>query len=169
MADENPMGSGRAVAVTIPDQHREFLLATIGGARDGLIFDLEEGLLGNPERGRMEIEAYTRLVALAAGEAVAIDGGMRASLRELALTVDRMNQYERAAREHSALWGMALRVERAARPPGTIGAATSGADGEYSRFLREHHALLGRQVENTTAGRILARGGVWRWLWGGRG
>jgi hypothetical protein len=116
MSCTHPTGRDAPVVVTVPDQHREFLLATIDAARDGLIFDLEEGLLGDPERGRMEIDAYGRLAALAAGEGVEIDSGMRATLRELALTVDRMNEYERIAFEHAALWGLALRVERAAYP-----------------------------------------------------
>lgn len=114
MATTDPTGTGTAVALTIPEQHREFLLATIDAAADGLLFDLSHGLLANPERARLEIDAYTRLVAVAAGEAVPVDEGMRATLRELALTVDKMNDYERVVFEHAALWGMMLRVEKAA-------------------------------------------------------
>lgn len=159
MANENPTGSGGAAAVQVPEKHREFILDTLDAARDGLLFDLSHGLLGNPERAKLEIDAYTRLVALTAGEAVPVDEGMRATLRELALTVDKMNEYERVAFEHAALWGALLRMERAA----SAEPATPDPDGEYGRFLGEHEVLLG----DTTAGRTLPRRGLWRWLWGG--
>lgn len=44
-----------------------------------------------------------------------------------------------------------------ARTVNTLGALTSGDS-----------RRAGRRVKNLALGRMMARGGFWRWLWGGR-
>lgn len=113
MADTDPTGSG-TVAAQIPEAHRELLLTAIDAARDSLVGELADELHADPERAELETAALARLAALVGGEAIPVDDGMLATVRELAISVDRLNRYEQAAHEHSVFWGAVEQLEQVA-------------------------------------------------------
>jgi hypothetical protein len=108
MAETNPTGDGRSVALKIPPDDHRFLggifKMALGGIRDELTEYPTE--LREPARLHREEAAYeTLLAALDAGEIVA-DGEVLRVLTDLAETIDRANEYERVVAEHAALLGV---------------------------------------------------------------
>jgi hypothetical protein len=108
MAETNPTGGGRSVALTIPPDDRRFLRGVFTMARDGIRDELTEypKELREPARLHREEAAYEKLLsALKAGEIVP-DGDVLQVLTDLAETIDRANEYERVVAEHAALLGV---------------------------------------------------------------
>jgi DNA-binding XRE family transcriptional regulator len=108
MAETNPTGDGRPVALKIPPDHLPFLGKTFGMALGGIRDELTEypDELREPARLHREEAAYERLVeALDAGEIVP-DRDLFEVLADLAETIDGANEYGRVVAEHAALLGV---------------------------------------------------------------
>jgi hypothetical protein len=108
MAEADPTGSGRTVALDIPAHRVAFPRKTFAVVRDGLLGDFAErsGGLRDPQRSWLKARACTRLIAaLDRGEVVA-DGDLLDILSEFARSVDKDARYERVVCEHDALWGL---------------------------------------------------------------
>ena len=108
MANENPTGHGRSVALTIQADHARFLRRVFEAARDGIRDDLAEfpDQLRDPKRSRREIGAYGRLLTALDTGVIVPDRDARDVLGDLARTIDAGNEYERVVCEHAALWGV---------------------------------------------------------------
>jgi hypothetical protein len=108
MANENPMGSGDAVALKIPAEDRQFLRRLFEMARDGIrdeLRDYPEDLKAPTHLRREQAVYEALLVALDEGTIVP-DHQMRQLVRELADLNDRENEYVRVVAEHAALLGL---------------------------------------------------------------
>jgi hypothetical protein len=117
MANENPTGSGPAVAFTIPPSHVAFLRQVFETGRDGIRDDLAEypDQLRDPARSRREEAVYGRLLAALDSGVIVPDRDTRDTLRELALVFDLENEYERALSEHRAFRALLGQVESGER------------------------------------------------------
>ena len=107
MADQNPTGSGAAVALSISADQARFLRSTFEKARAGVKDELKEfpDQL-DPKRLEREEAAYARLV-MALNELVIVpDPDIRDLLSDFAAIVDRANEYGRVVEEHEALHGL---------------------------------------------------------------
>jgi hypothetical protein len=117
MADENPMGSGRAVPINVPADHREFLRRTLDACCEGIFGDLamaSAAPLRDPERSWREARGYERLrVALDSGVCVLPDPDMTDALADLACRVDEANEWRRVLAEHRALHRLRLQLDPA--------------------------------------------------------
>ncbi len=115
MADQNPTGSGAAVALELPADHIGFLRSTFEKARAGVKDELEEfpDQL-DPERLQREEAAYTRLLAALDEMVIVPDQDTLDVLGDLAGIIDEGNEYRRVVSEHEALHGLLakLRGER---------------------------------------------------------
>lgn len=107
MADENPTGSGKAVALKLPADHVRFLRDTFGDAHAGVRDELENSKrLRDPDRLRREKAVYGRLLAALDELAIVPDHDVREVLASLAQIIDASNEYERVVAEHEALHGL---------------------------------------------------------------
>jgi len=108
MADENPTGSGDAVGLTIPAEHRKFLRALFEIARNGIREELAQypKQLREPRRLHREEAVYEKLLAALDSGSIVPDRDVRDVLRDLAEIYDRENEYERVVSEHEALHGL---------------------------------------------------------------
>jgi hypothetical protein len=108
MANENPTGGEKSVALTIPSRDRRFLRGVFTMARDGIRDELAEypGELREPVRLDREEAAYEKLLAALSSLSIVPDADVRRVLTDLAETIDRANEYERVVAEHAALLGM---------------------------------------------------------------
>lgn len=115
MADENPTGSGAAVALELPADHVRFLRSTFEKARAGVKDELEEfpDQL-DPERLQREEAVYTRLLAALDELVIVPDQDVLDVLGDLAAIIDQGNEHRRVVTEHEALHGLLaqLRGER---------------------------------------------------------
>ncbi len=107
MADQNPTGSGAAVALNLPADQVRFLRSTFEKARAGVKDELEE--FPNqlePKRLEREEAVYRRLLAALNEQVIVPDRDVRDLLSDLAEIVDRANEYRRVVEEHEALHGL---------------------------------------------------------------
>jgi hypothetical protein len=109
MADQNPTGSGAAVALELPADHVRFLRGVFEKARAGIGDELEEfpDQL-DPKRLEREHIAYGRLLT-ALDELP--DREVRNLLSDLAGIIDTGNEYSRVVAEHEALHGLLAQLE----------------------------------------------------------
>jgi hypothetical protein len=114
MANENPMGAGNAVALTIPAEHRKFLRGLFEIARAGIREELTEypKQLREPRRLHREEAVYEKLLEALDSGSIFPDRDMRDVLSDLAEIYDRENEYERVIAEHEALHGLLERLSR---------------------------------------------------------
>lgn len=107
MANQNPTGSGAAVALKISADHIGFLRSTFEKARGGVKDELEEfpGQL-DPERLQREEAVYARLLAVIDELVIVPDQDMLDVLGDLAGIIDEGNEYRRVVSEHEALHGL---------------------------------------------------------------
>jgi hypothetical protein len=107
MADQNPTGSGAAVALELPADRVRFLRSTFEKARAGVKDELEEfpDQL-DPKRLEREEAVYSRLLAALDEQVMVPDRDVRDLLSDLAGIVDRANEYSRVVEEHEALRGL---------------------------------------------------------------
>jgi hypothetical protein len=115
MADQNPTGSGAAVALELPADHVRFLRSTFEKARAGVKDELEEfpDQL-EPKRLEREEAVYTRLLAALDELVIVPDQDVLDVLGDLAGIIDQGNEHRRVVTEHEALHGLLaeLRGER---------------------------------------------------------
>jgi hypothetical protein len=107
MADQNPTGSGAAVALHIPANQVRFLRSTFEKARAGIKDELEEfpDQL-DPKRLEREEAVYARLLAALDKQVIVPDRDVCDLVSDLAGIVDRANEYSRVVEEHEALHGL---------------------------------------------------------------
>jgi len=114
MANENPTGDGRAVALQIAAGNEAFLRRVIGAARDGIREELDRfgGQLQAP-RSELLLEetAYAALLGGLDLGRVVPDPEICEALRRLAEAVDRDNEYDRVCFEHRALADLLAQLE----------------------------------------------------------
>lgn len=116
MATENPTGGNASVAITIPSKARKFLRGLFTDAREGIRDDLS----GFPDRVRnaaalrREEAVYNALLSALDNGSVVVSEDMRCVLCDLAMAVDRMNEYERVVAEHAALLGLRQQINAGA-------------------------------------------------------
>jgi hypothetical protein len=113
MADQNPTGSGAAVALELPAHHVRFLRSVFEKARAGIKDELEE--FPNqlePKRLEREEAVYGRLLAALDEQVIVPDRDVRDLLSDLAGIVDRANEYGRVVEEHEALHGLLAQLGR---------------------------------------------------------
>lgn len=108
MADENPTGRGKAVALKLPADHVRFLRDTFESAREGVRDELRDfpDDLKDPDHLRREDAAYGRLLAALNELVIVPDQDVRDLVGDLAHIIDRGNEYSRAVTEHEALHGL---------------------------------------------------------------
>lgn len=104
MADQNPTGSGAAVALALPADEIRFLRSTFEKARAGVKDELEEfpDQL-DPERLQREEAVYARLLAALDELVMVPDQDALDVLGDLAQVIDQGNEYRRVVTEHEAL------------------------------------------------------------------
>lgn len=107
MADQNPTGSGAAVALELPADHVRFLRGVFEKARAGIGDELEEfpDQL-DPKRLEREHIAYGRLLTALDELVIVPDPEVRDLLSDLAGIIDTSNEYVRVVAEHEALHGL---------------------------------------------------------------
>jgi hypothetical protein len=107
MADQNPTGSGAAVALELPADHVCFLRGVFEKTRAGVKDELEEfpDQL-EPKRLEREEAVYRRLLAALDELVIVPDRDIRDLVADLAGIVDRANEYSRVVEEHEALHGL---------------------------------------------------------------
>ena len=107
MADQNPTGSGAAVALELPTNHVRFLRGVFEKARAGIGDELEEfpDQL-DPKRLEREHIAYGRLLTALDELVIVPDREVRDLLSDLAGIIDTGNEYSRVVAEHEALHGL---------------------------------------------------------------
>jgi hypothetical protein len=107
MADQNPTGSGAAVAIELPADQVRFLRSTFEKARAGVKDELEEfpDQL-DPKRLEREEAAYERLLPALDVLVIVPDADVRVVLADLAKIIDTGNEYSRVVAEHEALHGL---------------------------------------------------------------
>jgi hypothetical protein len=108
MADENPTGRGRAVALTITSDHGRFLRSTFESAREGVREELRDypDHLKDPDRLRREDAAYRRLLTALDELVIVPDHDVRDVVGDLVGVIDRGNEYGRVVSEHEAMHGL---------------------------------------------------------------
>jgi hypothetical protein len=111
MADQNPTGSGAAVALELPADHIGFLRSTFEKARAGINDELEEfSDQLDPERLQREEAAYTRLLAALDELVIVPDRDALDVLGDLSRVIDQGNEYRRVVTEHEALHGLLVQL-----------------------------------------------------------
>ena len=105
MAKQNPRGSSVRVALAIPSRHRKFLHRVFAAARAGVRDELDRfpDRVRSLDGLRREEAAYEALLAALDSGAIVASGDVRCVLCDLAVTIDRENEYERVVAEHAAL------------------------------------------------------------------
>ncbi|HET7486180.1 MAG TPA: hypothetical protein VFJ64_12495 [Solirubrobacterales bacterium] len=112
MADENPTGRGKAVALKLPADHVRFLRDTFRDALAGVRDELENSQRPkDPDRLRREEAVYGRLLATLDELVIVPDHDVREVLTALAQIIDSSNEYERVVAEHEALHGLFDQIE----------------------------------------------------------
>jgi hypothetical protein len=108
MATENPTGGGAAVALSTPSRDRKFLRDLLTDVREGVRDDLTRfpEQVRNPATLHREEAAYEALLAALDSSSVVVSGDIRCVLCDLAMTIDRENEYERVVAEHASLLGL---------------------------------------------------------------
>ena len=107
MADQNPTGSGAAVALELPADHVRFLRGVFEKARAGIGDELEEFPHQlDPKRLEREHIAYGRLLTALDELVIVPDREVRDLLSGLAEIIDTGNEYSRVVAEHEALHGL---------------------------------------------------------------
>ncbi len=108
MADENPTGRGKAVALNLPVDHVRFMRDTFESAREGVRDELRDypDDLKDPDHLRREVAAYGRLLAALDECVIVPDADVRVVVGDLAKIIDGSNEYERVISEHKALHGL---------------------------------------------------------------
>ncbi len=108
MSNSDPMGRGRAVALSIPVAHVGFLRRTFADVRSGLLEDLADHSerLQDPSRSQREADAFGRLLKAVDARVCVPDADASSALAGLAQAVDDANQYQRVITEHAALHGL---------------------------------------------------------------
>ncbi len=111
MADQNPTGSGAAVALALPADEIRFLRSTFEKARAGVKDELEEfpDQL-DPERLQREEAVYTRLLAALDELVIVPDQEALDVLGDLTGIIDQANEYRRVLTEHDALHGLLVQL-----------------------------------------------------------
>jgi hypothetical protein len=112
MADQNPTGSGAAVALELPADHVRFLRGVFEKARAGIGDELEEfpDQL-DPKRLEREHIAYGRLLTALDELVIVPDREVRDLFSDLAGIIDTANEYSRVVAEHEALHGLLAQLE----------------------------------------------------------
>ena len=107
MADQNPTGSGAAVALELPADHVRFLRGVFEKARAGIGDELEEfpDQL-DPKRLEREHIAYGRLLTALDELVIVPDHEVRNVVGDLAEVIDQGNEHKRVVSEHKALHGL---------------------------------------------------------------
>ena len=107
MADQNPMGSGAAVALKLPADHVRFLRGIFEQARAGVRDELKEypEQLKDPGHLRHEKAAYGRLLVALDELVIVPDADVLALVADLATVIDG-SKYTRIVAEHDALHGL---------------------------------------------------------------
>jgi hypothetical protein len=112
MADENPTGRGKAVALKLPADHVRFLQDTFRDAHAGVRDELENSQRPkDPDRLRREEAVYGRLLASLDELVIVPDHDVREVLASLAQIIDASNEYSRVIAEHEALHGLLGQIE----------------------------------------------------------
>jgi hypothetical protein len=108
MANENPTGGSGAVALAIPSKDQKFLRGLFTDVREGVRDDLASfpDQVRNPAALHREEAAYEALLAALDSGSLVASGDIRCVLCDLAMTIDRENEYERVVAEHAALLGV---------------------------------------------------------------
>jgi hypothetical protein len=116
MADQNPTGSGAAVALELPANHVRFLRGTFEKARAGVKDELEEfpDQL-DPERLQREEAVYARLLAALDELVIVPDQDVLDVLGDLAQVIDQGNEHHRIIAEHEALHGLLAQLRGESR------------------------------------------------------
>jgi hypothetical protein len=111
MADQNPTGSGAAVALELPPNHVRFLRGVFEKARAGIKDELEEfpDQL-EPERLQREEAVYMRLLVALDELVIVPDQDVLGVLVDLAGIIDEGNEYRRVVSEHEALHGLLVKL-----------------------------------------------------------
>lgn len=105
MADKNPTGGGAVVALAVSPKDRKFLRGVFIDVREGVRDDLASfpDRVRNPAALHREDAAYEALLAALDSGSLVVSGDIRCVLCDLAMTIDRENEYERVVAEHAAL------------------------------------------------------------------
>lgn len=108
MANQNPTGGGAVIALTIPSRDRKFLRGLFSDVTEGVRDDLARfpDQVRNPAALHREEAAYETLSAALDSGSIVVSGDIRCVLCDLAMTIDRENEYERVLAEHAALLGL---------------------------------------------------------------
>jgi hypothetical protein len=112
MANQNPTGGGAIVALTLRSKDRKFLRGFFTDAREGIRDDLTHfpDRVKDPVRLQREEAVYEALLAALDSGSLAVSGDIRCVLCDLALMIDRENEYERVVAEHAALLGIRQQI-----------------------------------------------------------
>lgn len=115
MADSDPTGRGKALALTIPAADAPFLIDTLATARWGANEDLANhpNEVREPARLRREAAAYSQLIDAVTAASIKPTRYLCQVLSTLAGTIDEENDYEVVVFEHGALHGLLGQVEGA--------------------------------------------------------
>lgn len=116
MANTDPTGGG-GVALAIPPKDKKFLRGLFTDVREGVRDDLASfpDRVRNPAALHREEAAYEALLAALDSGSLVVSGDIRCVLCDLALTIDRENEYDRVVAEHAALLGLRRQVNAGAR------------------------------------------------------
>jgi hypothetical protein len=109
MANQNPTGSGDAVALTIASNDLKFLRRLFTMARDGVreeVAKFADRLKEPVARLRREAAGYDRLLAGLDGGSIVPDRDLCDLVFDLAVVIDHGNEHARVVAEHAALWGL---------------------------------------------------------------
>lgn len=112
MAKQNPRGSAAITALSIPTEQRKFLRGLFTDAREGIRDDLchHAGEVRDRASLGREEAAYEALLAALTRGWIVVDSDVRCVLCDLAMAIDRANEYERVVAEHAALLGIRRQV-----------------------------------------------------------
>jgi hypothetical protein len=117
MANENPTGSGPAVALTVPPDDAAFLRSIFGIIQGGIRDELAEypDQLREPTRLHREEAVYDALIDALDSGSIVVSGDIRCVLCDLAKMIDAENEYARVVAEHAALLGLRKQLCSGAR------------------------------------------------------
>jgi hypothetical protein len=111
MADQNPTGSGAAVALELPADHVRFLRGVFEKARDGIKDELEEfpDQL-DPKCLHREHAVYGCLLTAMDELEIVPDADTHLVLTDLAKVIDAGNEFSRVVAEHTALHDLLVQL-----------------------------------------------------------
>lgn len=112
MADQNPMGGRRLVALELPTRHVVIVRKTLAFCLEGVRSDLERpGELPDPRRAYREAKAYERLLwGLERGQIAVPDEPAREAVASIADQADRECNYAAVVAQHNAFHGLLARL-----------------------------------------------------------